>query len=235
MQLKRRKQPRHDAASRADRIARARGRAERRGGVHQRRGTERVARGGRRGHEVAEVACESARRSVWCVPAPPVASRQSVSEIHAGKPDTLSKASTWLLLAAMDKSRSSRGNARKGAVLGRAAPVGSPKRSTWPISARPSAQSPDRAAIAQDRERPGDHQHEIGVRLHVEEFRPIRPYPGSAAASCRRRGGIAPAGCRSPASRGCRSPLLAKYPRRGRDRGGHRARPHEYGRDVPAR
>ena len=36
MQLKRQKQLRHDAASRADRIARARGRAERCGGVGQR-------------------------------------------------------------------------------------------------------------------------------------------------------------------------------------------------------
>ena len=41
-----------------------------------------------------------------------------MSEIHAGKPDTLSKASTWPLLAAMNRSRSSRGKARKGAVLG---------------------------------------------------------------------------------------------------------------------
>jgi hypothetical protein len=49
------------------------------------------------------------------------AGRQSVSDIHAGKPDTLSKASTWPLLAPMNKSRSSRGNARKGATLGRPA------------------------------------------------------------------------------------------------------------------
>jgi hypothetical protein len=41
-----------------------------------------------------------------------------VSEIQAGKPDTLSKASTWPLLAAMNRSRSSRGSARNGAVFG---------------------------------------------------------------------------------------------------------------------
>ena len=49
---------------------------------------------------------------------PPVARRQSVSEIHAGRPDTLSKARTWPLLAAMNRSRSSRGKARSGAVFG---------------------------------------------------------------------------------------------------------------------
>ena len=31
--------------------------------------------------------------------------RQSVSEIHAGRPETLSKAKTWPLLAAMNRSR----------------------------------------------------------------------------------------------------------------------------------
>ena len=41
-----------------------------------------------------------------------------MSEIHAGRPDTLSKASRWPLLAAMNRSRSSRGRARNGAVLG---------------------------------------------------------------------------------------------------------------------
>ena len=41
-----------------------------------------------------------------------------MSDIHAGRPDTLSKASTWPLLAAMNRSRSSRGSARSGAVFG---------------------------------------------------------------------------------------------------------------------
>jgi hypothetical protein len=60
----------------------------------------------------------------------------------------------------MNKSRSSRGSARKGAVFGSS--------SARRIAAR---QHDHRigAAIAKTRQRPGDHQPEIGVRLHVEE------------------------------------------------------------------
>jgi len=47
-----------------------------------------------------------------------VARRQSVSEIQCGRPDTLSKTSTWPLLAAINRSRFSRGSARSGAVIG---------------------------------------------------------------------------------------------------------------------
>ena len=66
---------------------------------------------------------------------PPVASRQSVSEIQAGKPETLSKASTWPLLAAMNRSRSSRGRARKGAVLGSSSAQDRRKGVTWRVPA----------------------------------------------------------------------------------------------------
>jgi hypothetical protein len=48
----------------------------------------------------------------------PLASRQRVSDNQGGKPLRLSKARTWLLLAAMNNSRSSRGRARTGATLG---------------------------------------------------------------------------------------------------------------------
>jgi hypothetical protein len=49
---------------------------------------------------------------------PPVANRQSVSEIPPPqRPDTLSKASTWPLLAAMNRSRYSHSKARKGALI----------------------------------------------------------------------------------------------------------------------
>src|SRR5215470_15817389 len=49
---------------------------------------------------------------------PPLASRHSASESHGGKADRLSNASTWPLLAAMKRSRYSRGKVRTGATLG---------------------------------------------------------------------------------------------------------------------
>ncbi len=93
-------------------------------------------------------------------------------------------------------------------------------------------------AIAQARERPGDHQHEIGVGLHVEER--AQRLDRSAAHRDRhrlhagQRGGSAPADCRSRASRWRRSPPRAMSHRRGRDRAGRRARRRGYGPAVPA-
>ena len=49
---------------------------------------------------------------------PPVANRHSVSEIQSGRLETLSNANKCPLFAAMNRSRSSRGRARNGALLG---------------------------------------------------------------------------------------------------------------------
>jgi hypothetical protein len=49
---------------------------------------------------------------------PPLDSRHKVSLSHGCKPDTLSKTSRWALVAEMNSSRSLRGRARNGAVLG---------------------------------------------------------------------------------------------------------------------
>jgi hypothetical protein len=56
--------------------------------------------------------------------APPLVRRQSVSDSQGGRPLRLSKGSTWLWLAAMNNSRSSRGRARTGATLGARAALG---------------------------------------------------------------------------------------------------------------
>ena len=93
-----------------------------------------------------------------------------MSDIQAGRPDTLSKASTWPLLAAMNRSRSSRGKARKRRGV-RIEQRPQDRREGGLRRALLARQHDHRigTAIAQAGERPGDHQHEIGVGLHVEE------------------------------------------------------------------